>query len=154
VSDIRITVNGLDELRRAFGDIDDLLDDGLRPGIEKSAVIVEGAWKDKVHKVTRKYAGSIGNEIEGQGASIEAHIGPQPGLGQPRGYTKSSTGHWKKPRNGRNTGDPQVYAVYEDQGTRYRPGHPAAEPAVRENEGRIEATIAREFDRAVQRRFR
>jgi hypothetical protein len=71
-------------------------------------------------------------------------------LGQPRGYSKADTQRWKKPRDGKNTGDPQVYALYEDQGTRYRPGHPAAEPALTENEGRIEDLILQSVDDALK----
>ena len=146
---IRVQVKGARELARAFGS-GDLMDRMLRPGFAKSAVVVEGAWKSKVHTVTRKYQGSLGHELEGRGASLEAHIGPQPGTGQPRGYSKADTARWKKPRDGKNTGDPQVYALYEDQGTRYRPGHPAAEPALMENEGRIEDLILQSVDDAFK----
>ena len=145
--DLRITVKGARELAHAMGG--DFLDRALRPGFTKSAVVVEGAWKQKAHTVTRKYQGSLGHEIEGEGASLAVRIGPQPGLGQPRGYSKSDTARWKKPRAGRNKGDPQVYAVYEDQGTRYRAGHPAAEPALTENEGRIEDLILSSVDAAI-----
>jgi hypothetical protein len=144
-----VQVKGARELARAFGS-GDLMDRMLRPGFKKSAVVVEGAWKSKAHTVTRKYQGSLGHELEGRGASLEAHIGPQPGLGQPRGYSKADTQRWKKPRDGKNTGDPQVYALYEDQGTRYRPGHPAAEPALTENEGRIEDLILQSVDDALK----
>ena len=147
--DLRITVKGARELAHAMGG--DFLDRALRPGFTKSAVVVEGAWKQKAHTVTRKYQGSLGHELEGRGASLEAHIGPQPGLGQPRGYSVSDTSRWKKPRAGVNKGDPQVYAVFEDQGTRFRPGHPAAEPALTENEGRIEDLILRSVDDALNR---
>jgi hypothetical protein len=142
---LKVTVHGAKELSRAFGD-DSFLDRALRPGFAKSAVVVEGSWKSKAHTVTRKYQGSLGHELEGHGASLEAHIGPQPGLGQPRGYSVADTARWKKPRKGRNTGDPQVYAVFEDQGTRFRPGHPAAEPALAESEGQIEDLILRSVD--------
>ena len=143
---LRITVNGAAEIARALGD-QSKVDAKLRPAFAKAGVIVEGAWKDKAHKVTRKYAGSIGHEVTGQGFSLETHIGPQPGLGQPRGYSASDTSHWKKPRKGVNRGDPQVYALYEDQGTRFRPGHPAAEPALNENVDRIVDAIADGFSK-------
>ena len=146
---IRVQVKGARELARSFGD-NSFLDRALRPGFTKSAVVVEGAWRGKVHTVTRKYQGSLGHELEGRGASLEAHIGPQPGLGQPRGYSVSDTARWKKPRKGTNKGDPQVYALFEDQGTRYRPGHPAAEPALTENEGRIEDLVLRSVDDALR----
>lgn len=137
---VRVKVVGLEELRRDLSD-PGLLDAALRPGFEKAGVVVEGAWKDKAHEVTRKYKGSLGHELTGRGADLQAVIGPQPGTGQARGYTKAQTGHWKKPRSGKNKGDPQVYAIYEDQGTRYRPGHPAAEPALLDNADRVERFI-------------
>ena len=148
--EIRIRVNGLERLERAVGG--DLLDDLLRPGFAKSAVVVEGAWKDKVHRVTGKYQQSIGHHLDGRGASLAAHVGPQPGLGQPRHYTEGMTSRWKKPRKGRNTGDPQDYAQFEEQGTRYREGHPFLEPALTDNLGQIEDIIEREANAALGRR--
>jgi hypothetical protein len=153
VADLSITVTGLDHLIREL-EAPDLLDDLLRPGMTKAGVIVEGAWKGKAHRVTGKYQGSIGNEVTGRGADIAARIGPQPGLGQPRHYTKAQTSRWKKPRDGVNTGDPQVYAEYEDQGTRNRPGHPAAEPALSENTGRIGQAITDGAQAVMERKFR
>ena len=149
--DITVRVRGLDELRGALGG--DLIDDLLRPGLAKAAVIVEGAWKAKAHRVTGKYQGSIGHHLDGHGAGLAARIGPQPGLGQPRRYSRGMTGRWRKPRDGVNRGDPQVYAVFEDQGTRYRPGHPAAEPALNENIDQIGRVIASEADKAMERRL-
>lgn len=149
---MRITIRGATALARSLSD-GDLLDDLLRPGFGKAAVIVEGAWKGKAHRVTGKYQGSIGHDLTGRGADLAARIGPQPGLGQPRQYSAGMTNRWKKPRRGVNRGDPQVYAVYEDQGTRYRLGHPAAEPALSENVDQIGRVIASEADRAMERRF-
>lgn len=152
MADLSITVKGLDTL---IGKLDNqnLLDDLLRPGMQKAGVIVEGAWKGKAHRVTGKYQGSIGNEVTGHGADIAARIGPQPGLGQPRKYTKGQTSRWKTPRDGVNKGDPQVYAVYEDQGTRFRPGHKAAEPALSESTGAIGAAIEHGAQAALERTF-
>lgn len=150
--DLTITVKGLDSLIAKL-DAPDLLDDLLRPGMKQAGVIVEGAWKGKAHRVTGKYQGSIGNEVTGHGAGIAAHIGPQPGLGQPRHYSKSQTQRWKKPRDGTNRGDPRIYAVFEDQGTRYRPGHAAAEPALHDNEARIGQVIEQGAATALERRF-
>jgi len=144
---LRIEIKGARELARAFGG--DFLDRALRPGFTKSAVVVEGSARGKVHTVTRKLQGSLGHELSGHGASLEARIGPQPGLGQPRGYSESDTARWKKPRKGRNKGDPQVYAQFEEEGTRYRPAHPFLEPALDENEGRIEDLILRSVDDAI-----
>lgn len=147
---MKVVIKGLDELRRDLGD-PDLFDDALRPAFKKSGVVVEGSWKDKVHKVTRKYQGSLGHEVTGRGATLETRVGPQPGTGQPRGYTAAQTAHWKKPRKGKNTGDPQVYAIFEDQGTKYRPGHPAAEPALAENVDRIERFMADGMNDALEK---
>lgn len=152
MADLSITVKGLDSLIGTLAD-GNLLDDLLRPGMTQAGVIVEGAWKGKAHRVTGKYQGSIGNEVTGHGADIAAHIGPQPGLGQPRHYTKAETARWKKPRDGTNRGDPQTYAVFEDQGTRFRPGHAAAEPALHENEGRIGQVIEQGAKAALERKF-
>jgi hypothetical protein len=150
VPDISLRIEGLDELVRALGG-QDMLDHALRPGFNRAGAIVEGAWKQKVHVVTRKYQSSIGYEVTGHGASIATHIGPRPGLGQPRHYSKSSTGRWRKPRDGVNRGDPQVYAKFEDQGTRYRPGHPAAEPALAENADRIVDGIRDGFAKSIEK---
>ena len=147
---IKVTVKGARELARALGD-DGLLDRALRPGFQKSSVVVEGAARSKVHTVTRKLQGSLGYEMTGHGASLESHIGPQPGLGQPRGYSESDTSRWRQPRKGRNKGDPQTYAPFEEEGTRYRPAHPFLEPALTENESRIEDLILRSVDEAFDR---
>lgn len=146
---VKITVKGAREISRLLGD-SGLLDRALRPGFEKSAVVVEGSARGKVHTVTRKLQGSLGHELTGKGASLEAHIGAQPGLGQSRGYSESDTGRWKKPRKGRNKGDPQVYIQFEEEGTRYRPAHPFLEPSLTENEGRIEDIILRSVDEAFE----
>ena len=146
---LRVQVRGAKELARTLGD-GNLLDRALRPGFQKSAVVVEGAARAKVHTVTRKLQGSLGYEMQGHGASLEAHIGPQPGTGQPRGYSESDTARWKKPRSGRNKGDPQAYGKFEEEGTRYRPAHPFLEPALDENVGRIEDLILRSIDEAFR----
>jgi hypothetical protein len=146
---MKVEIRGVRELARDLG-----ADFDMSEGFKKAGVLVEGSWKDKAHKVTRKYAGSLGSEVLGRGFDIRAEVGPQPGTGQPRGYTRSQTSHWKKPRAGKNTGDPQEYAVFEDQGTKYRPGHPAAEPALAENEDRIAEVIARDIEQQLARRFR
>ena len=146
---IKVTIKGARELARSLDD-DGFLDRALRPGFQKSAVGVEGAARGKVHTVTRKLQGSLGHELMGRGASLEAHIGPQPGLGQPRGYSESDTGRWKKPRKGRNKGDPQIYGQFEEEGTRYRPAHPFLEPALDENVGRIEDLIIDSIDAAFR----
>lgn len=146
---LKVTVKGARELARELGD-DGLLDRALRPGFQKSAVVVEGAARGKVHTVTRKLQGSLGYEMTGRGAGLEAHIGPQPGLGQPRGYSESDTSHWKKPRSGRNKGDPQVYGRFEEEGTKYRPAHPYLEPALDENVDRIERLILESIDKAFR----
>ena len=145
---IKVTVKGAREIARSLGDTS-FLDKALRPGFKKSAVVVEGAARGKVHTVTRKLQGSLGHELIGQGASLEAHIGPQPGLGQARGYSESDTSRWKKPRTGKNKGDPQEYGIYEEEGTRYRAAHPFLEPALTENEDRIEDLIGKSIDDAI-----
>ena len=151
-SGVRVEIRGAKSLARALGDAG-IIDEALRPGFKKAAVIVEGQARADVHKVTRKLAGSLGHYLEGRGASLEAHIGPQPGLGQPRGYSESDTRHWKKPRRGRNTGDPTVYSLFEEKGTRHRAGHPFLEPALTDNIGRINDVIATEAAKVIERRF-
>lgn len=150
--DFSITIKGAAELSRALTD-QGLLDDLLRPGFEKASVIVQGDAVRNVHKVTRKLAGSLGHVLEGRGANLQARIGPQPGLDQPRGYTESQTSRWKKPRRGVNRGDPRVYAEFEEQGTRHRPGHPFLVPALTDNIDRIGNVIVDEAERAMERRF-
>ncbi len=154
---IKVEVKGARELARAFGD-DGLLDKALRPGFQKSAVVVEGSARGKVHTVTRKLQGSLGHELTGRGAGLEAHIGPQPGTGQPRGYSVSDSSRWKKPRKGKNTADATLYAGVEETGAdkhgNPRPGrtaHPYLEPALTENEDRIEDLIQRSVDEVLDR---
>lgn len=147
---LKVEVRGLDRLERMLGG--DLVDDLLRPGFEKASVIVEGAAKGNVHRVTGKLQGSLGHFLDGRGSGLAAHIGPQPGLGQPRGYSASMTGRWRKPRKGTNRGDPTEYGQYEEQGTRYREGHPFLEPALRDNLGQIERVISDEANKALERR--
>ena len=149
---ISVRINGIKELTAA---LKDGIDPALRPAFTKAAVIVEGAARANVHTVTRKLQTSLSHRIEGQGLGIEAHIGPQEGsanLGA-RGYSKAQTSRWKKPRKGRNTGDPTVYGKFEEEGTRYRPGHPFLEPALTGNVERIESLIASEIDAALNRKF-
>ena len=149
---ISVKINGIAELTKGLGDG---LDAALRPAFKVAAVIVEGSARGKVHKVTRKLVTSISHRLDGQGMGIEAHIGPQEGsqnLGA-RGYTASQTSHWKKPRKGKNTGDPTVYGKFEEEGTRYRAGHPFLEPALTENVDRITNGIASEIGKALERRF-
>ena len=145
---VRIEVRGAREIARALGPAH--LDGALRSGFTKAAIIVEGAARANVHTVTRKLQGSLGHQVSGQGFGLEARIGPQPGLGQPRGYSASDTGRWKKPRAGRNKGDPQVYAGFEEEGTRYRPPHPFLEPALESNLGRVEDVIQDAIDDALR----
>jgi len=137
---LRVQIKGARELASKLGD-GGLIDRILRPGFEQAAVIVEGAATENAHRVTGKLQGSLGYFIDGFGAGLEAHIGPQPGMGQPARYTKADTAHWKTPRNGVNTGDPTEYGRYEEEGTRYRGGHPFLEPALDDNIGQIEDAI-------------
>lgn len=139
---IRITVRGDERIRQMLaGALDN-----LGPGLEKAGAIVEAGWKRRVHTVTRKYQGSLGHRVEG----TTVRIGPQPGFGSPRKYSRGQSGSWKKPRDGTNRGDPRDYAVFEDQGTRYREGHPAAEPALREN---VDAVVDALVD-SIRKSFR
>lgn len=148
VADLHVTIKGARELARKLGD-GDLLDRILRPGFEQAAVIVEGAATDNVHRVTGKLQRAIGYRLEGRGASLEARIGPQPGMGAPARYTKADTAHWKKPRDGVNRGDPQEYGRYEEEGTSTHEAHPFLEPALTDNVGRIENAIERAAERAL-----
>lgn len=150
MADISVRVIGASALAAALTD-GNLVDALLRPGFKAAAVIVEGAARGKVHRVTGKLQGSLGEFIAGHGSDIEAHIGPQPGLGQPRGYSAGQTSRWQTPRKGRNTGDPTVYGVFEEKGTRYREGHPFLEPALTDNLGRIEDVIASEAQAGLER---
>jgi hypothetical protein len=137
VADIRVQVKGVRQLVAKLGD-GGLLDRILRPGFEQAAVIVEGAATENAHRVTGKLQGSLGYFMDGFGAGIEAHIGPQPGMGAPARYTKADTAHWKKPRNGVNKGDPTEYGRYEEGAPN---DHPFLEPALNDNIGQIEDVI-------------
>lgn len=150
VADFRVTIPFAKELGRRIAD-PDLLDRILRPGFEDAAVIVLGDALSNVHRVTGKLQGSIGSEITGHGIGIEAHIGIMPGLDSPAGYTTADSGAWQRPRKGVNTGDPQVYAIYEEEGTRYRPGHPFLGPALEDNRDRIDNAIEDAAAAAVRR---
>ena len=151
---LNVKINGIEHLTAALRD-GHLLDAALRPAFTKAAVIVEGAARANVHTVTRKLQTSLSHRIEGQGLGIEAHIGPQEGSGNlgARGYTESQTSRWQKPRKGKNKGDPTVYGKFEEEGTRYRPGHPFLGPALTDNVGQIEHVIASEINAALNRRF-
>lgn len=146
---MRVVIRGARELASRIAD-PGLLDALLRPGFEDAAIIVEGDAKTNAHRVTGKLQGSIGHYIEGHGASLAAHIGPQPGLGQPAAYTAAESSRWQKPRRGRNTGDPQVYARFEEEGTRYREAHPFLEPALMDNRDRVDEAIAVGIERVLE----
>ena len=147
-SGFRIQIHGLQQLRHRLGD-GDLIDRMLRPGFEQAAVIVEGAATDNVHRITGKLQRSLGYYLDGHGIGLEAHIGPQPGMSQPAGYTAGETSGWRTPRSGTNTGDPTEYGRYEEEGTRYREGHPFLEPALTDNVNRIEDVIERNAEAAL-----
>ena len=142
-----VTIRGLDGLRRKLDPSQ--VDDALRPAFRAAAILVESDAKRGVHRVTGKLQGSLGHTIEGTGFDTRARVGPQPGLGQPRHYSRSQTGRWQKPRDGSNRGDPRTYGRYEELGTRYRPGHPFLVPALNRNTDRIRALIGE----AIRRRF-
>ena len=139
---IRIEVRGLNQIKNALS-----ADFDLGPRLEKAGAIVEAGWKRHVHTVTRKYQGSLGHRVDG----MSVRIGPQPGYGSPRRYSRSQSSAWKQPRDGTNRGDPRDYAVFEDQGTRYREGHPAAEPALRENLDEVVDAIVSGITSALER---
>jgi HK97 gp10 family phage protein len=148
MSDFSVQIKGAAALARAIHD-PGLLDDLLRPGFDRAGVIVSGKARGNVHQVTRKLMGSLGYTVQGKGHDLETHVGPQPGTGQPRGYTKSMTSRWQKPRKGKNTGDAQVYARYEEEGTRYRPAHPFLVPALTSSADQIESVIGSEAAKAL-----
>lgn len=148
MGEFRVTIRGAKELARKLGD-GNMLDRILRPGFEQAAVIVEGAATDNAHRVTGKLQRAIGSYVEGRGASLAAHIGPQPGMAAPARYTKADTAHWKTPRNGVNTGDPTEYGRYEEEGTSTHEPHPFLEPALSDNVGRIEDAIERAAERVL-----
>lgn len=141
---IRIEVRGIAAITRGLGQ-----DFDLTPALERAGAVVEAGWKRRVHTVTRKYQGSLGHVVQGQ----SVRIGPQPGYGAPRRYTASQAGAWKKPRDGTNRGDPRDYAVFEDQGTRHRPGHPAAEPALDANRTEIIDALRDGIEAEIRQRF-
>src|SRR3990167_8398515 len=145
---ISIKVRGLAEIPRALGD-PTLLDSALRPALERAGTIVEAGWKRRVHTVTRKYQGSLGHRVD----DLSVRIGPHPRYGSPRQHSRSQTGAWKTPRDGTNRGAPREYAVFEDQGTRYREGHPAAEPALAENIDEVVDALVSGITDALNRRF-
>lgn len=141
---LRIEVKGAKQLASSIRD-PKLLDDILRPAFTEGAVIVEGAARSDVHVVTRKLMGSLGFYVEGFGKSLEAHVGPQPGMAQPARYTKGETSHWKTPRDGINKGDPQEYGIYEEA------EHPFLAPALEQSEGQIEDAVRRSADKRLRK---
>jgi len=145
---IRVQIKGIEQLKAKLSG--DLLDRALRPGFEKAGAIVEGAATDNAHRVTGKLQRSLGYYVDGHGAGIETHVGPQPGLTQSASYSVGDTSRWKQPRSGTNKGDPAEYGLYEEKGTRYREGHPFLEPALDENVGQIEDVIGREIEKALR----
>jgi len=145
---IRIEVRGLNEIVRALSD-PNLIAEAVAPGFERAGTIVQAAWQRRAHTVTRKYQSSIGHVVSG----LRVVVGPQPGFGAPRRYSASQSSAWRKPRAGVNRGDPRTYARFEDQGTRYRPGHPAAEPALRDNLDEIVDAIVSGISAALDRRL-
>jgi len=143
-----VKIRGIDHVRGRLQP--DNIDNAIRPAFEASAVLVEGDAKRAVHRVTGKLQGSLGHEVTGSGFNTQASIGPQPGLAQPRHYAKSQTGRWKKPRDGVNKGDAQVYGRYEEEGTRYRPAHPFLVPALLKNGNRIVQIVSEAFARVFR----
>lgn len=138
MDNLRVTLKGpWTKTRKALAS-GDLVDKTLRPGFEQAGTIVEGAATENAHRVTGKLQRSLGYYLEGKGANLEAHIGPQPGMGQPARYTKAETSHWKTPRDGVNKGDPQEYAQYEEGSPN---DHPFLEPALDDNLDRVERVI-------------
>ena len=143
---ITIQVKGAAEIARKLGD-PNLLSGALGPGLRRAGVILEAGWKRRVHTVTRKAQGSLGHKVEG----TTLRVGPQPGYGSPRKYSRAQTGAWKKPRDGVNRGDPREYLIFEDQGTRYRPGHPSAEPALDASRDQVIDAIVDSLRKQIER---
>jgi len=109
-----VKVEGLDPIIRTLNRFPSELDNVLRPSLRAGGVVLFGEQRKAVHKVTRKLAQSIGMTEQGHGVGFEVHVGLQPGLGTPRGYSKSQTGRWQTPRDGVNRGDPRVYGKFEE----------------------------------------
>ena len=142
---IRIHVTGIDE---AFHKLD-AKNKGpiLRKAFHTAGVIVEGAARTNVHKITRKLAQSLDVRMTGSGMTTAAHIGPLRQMPGARGFSKNMTSQeafhkWKRPHKGVNSGDPRIYGKFEEEGTDYRAGHPFLVPALTDNIGRIKAVIS------------
>ena len=165
-----VEIKGLEQLRKkakdGFG-----VPRGAEKGIRQGSVIVEAAAKRKVHKLSRKLADSTGHNITGQGLDTQGVVGPRPGFGGPRGYDVttgsskiqvggfifsasaggggaiSGASQGARPKKRRvhrvNKSDPIVYGRYEEEGTRYRPGHPWLVPSLHDNESRITNAVNR-----------
>ena len=164
-----VEIKGLEQLRKkakdGFG-----VPRGVEVGIKQASVIVEGAAKRKVHKLSRKLADSTGHNITGQGLNTQGVVGPRPGFGGPRGYDVtlgsskiqvggflfpasaggcaiSGASQGTRPKKRRvhrvNKSDPIVYGRYEEEGTRYRTGHPWLVPSLHDNESRITNAVNR-----------
>jgi len=145
---ISVKIEGLDPILRTLHRYPSELDGVLRPALEAGGVVLVGAQRRTVHKVTRKLAQSVGMTIQGQGAGVEVHVGLQPGLGTARGYTKSATSRWKTPRDGVNRGDPQDYGKYEEA------RHPFFIKSFVEKRAEVERAVLGRASRELQRRLR
>ena len=143
-----VKVEGTEPIVRALKEFPASLDSILRPALKAGGVVIVGAQRAKVHKVTRKLAQGIGMTEQGQGAAVEVHVGIQPGLGTPRAYSKSSTASWAKPRDGINRGDPQVYAKYEEA------RHPFFLNTFAQKRAEVERAILARASAEMQRRLK
>lgn len=163
---LTVEIKGFEALRRraqdGFG-----VASGVELGIRRASAFVEAEAKRKVHKQSRKLHDSTGTNITGSGLDTEGHVGPQPGYGAPRGYTASvgpgqrieiggyafhDTSRAKKRKVRRvNRGDPTEYGRYEEEGTRYRPGHPWLVPSLQNNVQRIHNIVNRAVSAALRK---
>jgi hypothetical protein len=145
---ISVKVEGLEPILRTLRRYPSELDHILRPALQAGGVVLVGEQRRSVHKVTRKLAQAVGMTEQGQGAHVEVHVGLQPGLGTPRGYSESATGRWKTPRKGVNKGDPQVYGKYEEA------RHPFFIKSFVDKRSEVERAVMARAQQELQKRLR
>jgi len=136
----RVTIKGIDrltaDLKGGLG-----IPRGVERGINLASAVVEEAAKNKVHILSGKLKSSLGYTIRGSGMDTTGVIGPQPGFGQPRGYTYKGKKVWNRGDPAKGKKGKPGYGLWEEVGNRWRSGHPFLVPALLNNADRIRGII-------------
>lgn len=137
--DAVVTIVGLDELQRKLRASDAALARALGPGLQAGAQVVTRDAKDRVPVWTGKLQRSLGpGKVEGSGKDQVIRVGIRPGFGAPS-KGRSIKGQTRKERAALpwNRGEPRVYGVFVEKGTRKMRARPYLVPALTENEREI-----------------